>query len=72
MALTLEQRQALEKEWAELQEKLKGEFASPKDLRRSDEITLLLMTDGERSEIKFKFLKGRESKRVTSFTKDRR
>lgn len=72
MALTSEQRQALEQEWAELQERLKGEFASPKDLRRKDEITSLLMTDGESSEVKFNFLKGRESKRVTSFTKDRR
>ena len=72
MALTAEQRQSLEQELAEVQERLNGEFASPKDLRRNDEITSLLMTDGESSVVKFNFVKGRESKRVTSFTKDRR
>ena len=72
VTLTSEQRQTLQQELAELQQRLKGEFTSPKDFRRKDEIISLLMTDGESSTVKFNFVKGRESKRVTSFTKDRR
>ena len=50
---------ALEQEWAEINEKLKGEFVNPKDMRRKDEITSLLMTDGENANIKFNFVKCR-------------
>jgi|LakMenEpi03Aug12_release.lakeMendotaPanAssembly.Ray.scaffolds.fasta_scaffold699123_2 hypothetical protein len=72
MALTEEQRKNLEQEWSELQEQLKQEFCSPKVLRRIDEITSLLMTDGESADVKFNFLKGKDSKRVTSFTRNRK
>jgi hypothetical protein len=57
--MTQEERTALENEWKEISEKLKGEFVNPKDLRRSEEITSLLMTDGNSGNIKFNFLKGR-------------
>jgi hypothetical protein len=67
-----EEREALENEWREVIERLRGENPDPKDLRRKEEITSLLMTDGESKDIKFNFLKGKKSNRVTSFTRDRR
>jgi hypothetical protein len=71
--MTPEERTQLEKEWSEINEKVRNaEFIDPKWLRRRDEITSLLMTDGERKDIHFKFIKGKESKRVTSFTRNRR
>lgn len=57
--MTQEERMALEQEWAQINERLKGEFVNPKDMRRKEEITSLLMTDGENANIKFNFLKGR-------------
>lgn len=54
-----DEREKLEQEWKALSEKVKGEFVSPVDVRRMDEITSLLMTDGASSGVKFKFLKGR-------------
>jgi hypothetical protein len=64
-----EERTILEQEWKEINERLKSEFVSPKDMRRKDEITSLLMTDGESSNIKFNFLKGRGGKKGMNVTK---
>ena len=56
-------KELLENEWHELSEKTKNaQFPSPKDMRRLNEITSLLMTDGENANIKFKFVKGRGGK----------
>lgn len=67
--MTKEERMALEHEWAEINERLKGEFVNPKDMRRKDEITSLLMTDGENANIKFNFLKGRGGNKGMNVTK---
>lgn len=67
--MTQEQRDALEKEWAEITERLKGQFVNPKDMRRKEEITSLLMTDGENANIKFNFAKGRGGKKGLNITK---
>lgn len=58
-----EERVVLENEWKVLGEKIKGDFVDPKDVRRMDEITSLLMTNGESSKVKFKFIKGRGGKK---------
>lgn len=61
--LSNEEREKLNQEWKALSEKVKkGEFASPVDVRRMEEITSLLMTDGQSSKVKFKFVKGRGGK----------
>ena len=65
-------RDALEQELSELREKLKGDFVSPKDMRRVEAITSLLLTDGDTDKLILKVGKHRESNRVTSFTRDRR
>jgi len=70
--MTPEERTKLENEWREVTQRLRGEFPKPKDARRKDEITSLLMTDGQSADVKFNFLQYKESKRVTSFTKNRR
>lgn len=58
--MTHEERAALEKEWSEITERIAdSRFIDPKDMRRKDEITSLLMTDGANSNIKFNFVKGR-------------
>lgn len=58
--MTQGEREKLEQEWRDLSQKIKGaEFIDPKDTRRMDSITSLLMTDGESENIKFNFLKGR-------------
>lgn len=57
--MTDEERSKLENEWREIQERLKGDFPNPKDIRRSEEITSLLVTNGESSDIRFKFVRGR-------------
>lgn len=67
--MTQEERMALEQEWVEINERLKGEFVNPKDLRRKDEITSLLMTDGENANIKFNFIKGRGGNKGMNVTK---
>lgn len=67
--MTQEERMALEQEWAEINERLKGEFVNPKDMRRKDEITSLLMTDGENANIKFNFVKGRGGNKGMNVTK---
>ena len=67
--MTQEERMALEQEWQEIQERLKGEFINPKDMRRNDEITSLLMTDGESKDIKFNFVKGHGGNKGMNITK---
>jgi hypothetical protein len=67
--MTQEERMALEQEWQEITERLKGEFVNPKDMRRKDEITSLLMTDGENANIKFKFVKGNGGRKGMNVTK---
>lgn len=67
--MTQEERMALEQEWAEINERLKVEFVNPKDMRRKDEITSLLMTDGENANIKFNFVKGRGGNKGMNVTK---
>lgn len=58
--MTQEEREKLEQEWNDLSQKINdSEFIDPKDARRMDSITSLLMTDGESENIKFNFLKGR-------------
>lgn len=60
--MTPEERELLNKEWVELSERVKGDFVNPKDIRRMDEITSLLMTNGGSSKVKFNFVKGRGGK----------
>lgn len=69
--MTTEERDLLEKEYLEISLRLKTEFPSPKDLRRKEEISSLLLTDGKNCHIKFKFREVKNN-RVTSFTKNRR
>ena len=62
--LTQEERTNLENEWKELTERLeKSQFPNPKDMRRKEEITSFLVTDGESGNIKFNFLRGRGGKK---------
>lgn len=70
--MTQEKRQLLISERAEIEERLKGDFPSPKDIRRIDEIRSLLLTDGKCNDLQIKVVKTRKSERVTSFTRDRR
>lgn len=70
--LTPEKRLQLENEWKEVCDRLNGDFPTPKDMRRKDEITSLLMTDGQTEKVKFNFVRPKQSNRVTSFTKNRR
>lgn len=51
--------------------KLTG-FIDPADLRRSEEITSLLLSGGASDEIRLRACKIKKSRRVTSFTRDRR
>lgn len=68
--LTTEEREKLEQEWKEISERLeKAEFPNPKDMRRKDTITSLLMTDGENGAIAFNFLKGRGGNKGMNVTK---
>jgi hypothetical protein len=67
--MTQEERTALEQEWEEITLRLSGDFVNPKDLRRKDEITSLLMTDGESPNIKFNFVKGRGGNKGLNSTK---
>lgn len=56
-----EEREKLNAEWLELRAKTsKAKFVDPKDLRRMDEITSLLLTDGESSTTRFVTIKGRQ------------
>ena len=70
--MTQEQRDALIKESDELDIKMKNAaFISPKDMRRRNEITSLLLSDGRRGDIRLIAGKPRSSNRVTSFRRDR-
>ncbi len=69
MALTPEERIELEEEWKEITVRLKGDFPDPKDMRRKDVITSLLMTDGENGAIAFNFVKGRGGNKGMNVTK---
>ena len=67
------EREALIAERDALDDKMKHtDFIDPKDLRRVDEITSLLLSGGTTTEIRLKTGKMHKSKRVTSFTRDRR
>lgn len=71
--MTNAERELLIKEADELDLKFKtSAFINPKDMRRRNEITSLLFTNGQQSDLTFKFGKPRKSNRVTSFTRDRR
>jgi len=68
-----EERDALIEEQTLLDEKISNaDFISPKDMRRTQEITSLLLSDGETDSIRLRPGKPTKSKRVTSFTRDRR
>ena len=68
-----EQIKQLHFELRELEEKCaKADIQDPKWRRRITEINSLLLTDGNSAKVDFSMSKGRESQRVTSFTKDRR
>ncbi|MCB9047671.1 MAG: hypothetical protein H6550_16170 [Chitinophagales bacterium] len=71
--MTQDERNALISEQEQLTIKMKNAaFISPKDMRRSNEITSLLLTDGTDDSIRIKVGKPKKSRRVTSFTRDRR
>lgn len=70
--MTQDERQLLISERTEIEERLKGDFLNPKDIRRLDEIRSLLLTDGKCDDLQIKVGKSRKSVRVTSFTRDRR
>lgn len=68
--MTQEERESLEKEWKNLQNKMQSsQFVDPKDVRRSEQITSLLMTDGESDSIGFNFVKGRGYKKSLNISK---
>lgn len=56
-------------ELAEIEERLKGDFVNPKDMRRKDEIISLLISDGEKSDVRFSVKKGKNPQRVTRIIK---
>ena len=67
--MTQDERLFLEKERQEINERFKGDFVNPKDVRRKDEITSLLMTDGESKDVKFNFRRGRGGNKGMNNTK---
>lgn len=67
------EREALIEERCMIEERMKQTgFIDPEDLRRSEEITSLLLSGGANAEIRLRAGKMKKSKRITSFTKDRR
>lgn len=71
--MTAEERQALIDEQNAITEQNRvSPFVSPKSIRRLNEITSLLLTDGATDGMRFEFGKPRKSKRVTSFSRHRR
>lgn len=71
--MTNEKRKELIQERDTLEHKNKNsKTPDPKDIRRIMAIRSLLLTDGETTELSFSIKSGTESKRVTSFTKERR
>ena len=49
-----------------------AECPNPKDIRRIDKINSMLLMGDMNADLNWKIKKGNESKRVTSFTRDRR
>jgi len=49
-----------------------AEFVDPKDIRRMDKINSMLLTGNMNADLNWKITKGKESQRVTSFTRNRR
>lgn len=70
--MTTEYRSQLINERDEIDKRLHSGFASPRDHRRRNEITSLLMTDGVSDQVEFVVTQGKRSQRVTPFTKDGR
>jgi hypothetical protein len=70
-----EQREALQKEQQEISQRMNERrsngFIDPKDFRRYNEITSLLITDGESADFFWKAGKFRQSHRVTNFSRNR-
>jgi hypothetical protein len=65
-----EEREKLESEWKYLQEKNSAATSvNPSDMRRMDQITSLLMTDGESDSVKLNFVKGRPVTKGMNFSK---
>ena len=63
----------LRTELKKLQRKVsRADLPDPKDLRRIDKINSIILTGDINADLNWKVSKGKESKRVTSFTKDRR
>lgn len=71
-AMTPDERNKLLIERAQIEARLSGTFVSPKDIRRLDEIISLLISDGLSDQIRLRAGKLKKSRRVTSFTRDRR
>jgi hypothetical protein len=68
--MTTEEREKLNTEWLELKDKtMNAQFVSPVDIRRMDQITSSLMTDGQSDSIQFKFVKGRKVGKGMNITK---
>jgi hypothetical protein len=66
-------REALIKESKELENRMKSaSFVNPRDMRRYEEILSLLLSEGKQTNLELKSGKLKESKRVTSFTRNRR
>lgn len=51
--LSQEEKDNFEKELYEINERLKGDFVNPKDMRRKDAIQSLMMTDGASANAEF-------------------
>lgn len=74
-AMEKEEREALQKEQQEISQRMNERrsngFIDPKDFRRYNEITSLLITDGESEDFFGKAGKMRQSHRVTNFSRNR-
>lgn len=67
------ERLNLKLELKEVAERINNaEYADPKDIKRMDKINSMLLTGDMNADINWKITKGKESQRVTSFTRDRR
>lgn len=67
------ERLQLQQELKEVTDRINNaEFIDPKDLRRKDKINSMLLTGDLNADVKWKITNGKESQRVTSFTRDRR
>jgi len=72
-ALSPKERERIKKEIDELDLKIKkSAFVDPIDFRRKDELFSLLLSDGESTQLRLAPGKSKKSRRVTSFTRDRR